>query len=331
VEQDDRMPSPDDALAMLHQMKLIRAVEEHLSEDSRRGQLAGAVHLYIGQEAVAVGVCARLRLSDKITSTHRGHGHFLAKGGSPASMLAEIYAKDSGICRGMGGSMHVADLSKGILGANGIVAGGMAIAAGAALAAQMAGQGDVAVCFFGDGAANEGVLMETLNIATLWKLPMIFVCENNGFSEFSPSVTVTAGRIRDRAAAFCIPCHEVDGNDVIAVWRACGAAVDVARAGDGPAFIEAHTYRIHGHFEAEASILKTAYREEAEISVWRDRDPIVSFQQRLLDLGVLSAGRLASLDTLVREELHAAAMAASEAPPARTDLAPSLMFADNGV
>ena len=183
------------------------------------------MHLYIGEEAVAAGVCAHLEDRDYATSTHRGHGHFLAKGGDVRAMMAEIWAKREGICRGMGGSMHVADISKGILGANGIVGAGLSIATGAAFGAKLDGDGKVAVCFFGDGASNQGVLMETLNVSALWGLPVVFVCENNGFSEFTPSAEVTSGRIADRARAFAVPVAEVDGNDVTAVWRAAGEAV----------------------------------------------------------------------------------------------------------
>src|SRR5215831_10008978 len=255
-------PTPEEALRLYETMLLIRRTEERLRDDSAAGKLPGAVHLYIGEEAVAAGVCAHLGDRDYATSTHRGHGHFLAKGGDLNAMMAEIWGKREGICRGMGGSMHVADISKGILGANGIVGAGLAIATGAAYGAKLDGDGKVAVCFFGDGASNQGVLMETLNVSTLWQLPVIFVCENNLFSEFTPSREVTAGRIADRARAFAMPAHEVDGNDVVAVWRAAAEAVARARSGGGPTFIEASTYRIQGHFEAESFVLAgSSYRD----------------------------------------------------------------------
>src|SRR5262252_1876077 len=264
----------DVALRLYESMVLIRRVEERLRDDSAAGKLPGAVHLYIGEEAVAVGVSAQLGDRDYATSTHRGHGHFLAKGGDLNAMMAEIWGKRDGICRGMGGSMHVADISKGILGANGIVGAGLAIATGAAYGAKLDGDGRVAVCFFGDGASNQGVLMETLNVSTLWQLPVIFACENNLFSEFTPSREVTAGRIADRARAFSMPSHEVDGNDVVAVWQAAAQAVGRARAGGGPSFIEARTYRIRGHFEAESFVLAGGkYRDEEEIEAWRRSDP----------------------------------------------------------
>src|SRR6201992_3147622 len=244
-------PSAAEALRLYESMVLIRRVEERLRDDSAAGKLPGAVHLYIGEEAVAAGVCAHLEDRDYATSTHRGHGHFLAKGGDVRPMMAEIWAKREGICQGMGGSMHVADLAKGILGANGIVGAGLSIAAGAAFGAKLDGDGKVSVCFFGDGASNQGVLMETLNVSALWRLPLVFVCENNGFSEFTPAAEVTAGRIADRGRAFSVPAAEVDGNDVAAVWQAAGEAVARAPGGGGPAVIEARTYSIPGPFECQ--------------------------------------------------------------------------------
>jgi pyruvate dehydrogenase E1 component alpha subunit len=286
-------PTPEQALRLYESMVLIRRVEERLRDASAAGELPGAVHLYIGEEAVAAGVCAHLEARDYATSTHRGHGHFLAKGGDVRAMMAEIWAKREGICQGMGGSMHVADISRGILGANGIVGAGMAIATGAAFGAKLDGDGKVAVCFFGDGAANQGALMETLNISALWGLPVVFVCENNGFSEFTPREHVTAGRIADRARAFAIPAVEIDGNDVTEVWQAAGAAIRRAREGGGPSFVEAHTYRIQGHFEAEAFVLGAGrYREEQEIETWRSKDPIARYRSRLLDSGICDAPQL---------------------------------------
>ena len=260
--------------SLYERMLLIRRMEEQIGEDFHAGKLPGGVHLYIGQEAVAAGVCAHLEDTDRIASTHRGHGHFLAKGGDPRSMMAEIYGRRTGICKGLGGSMHVADFSKGILGANGIVGGGIAITVGAAFAAQLDGEGRVAVAFFGDGAANQGVLMEALNISALWKLPIVFVCENNGYSEFSPSDTVTAGSIADRARPFGMPITALDGNDVLEVWAAAAAAVDRGRQGLGPSFIEAKTYRLRGHLEAESLFLNQAYRTQEEIAEWQARDPL---------------------------------------------------------
>ena len=334
----DATPSAVEAFRLYETMVLIRRVEERLRDDSAAGKLPGAVHLYIGEEAVAAGVCAHLRASDYATSTHRGHGHFLAKGGDVRAMMAEIWAKREGICRGMGGSMHVADLSKGILGANGIVGAGLSIAAGAAFGAKLAsaeqpsaeqqGKGIVSVCFFGDGASNQGALMETLNLAALWQLPLVYVCENNGFSEFTPAAHVTAGRISDRARAFAIPVAEVDGNDVTAVWRAAGEAVKRAREGGGPTFIEARTYRIQGHFEAESFVLSGGrYREETEIEQWRQADPITRFRARLIESGTATAADLDRIDAGIADRVNDAVAYAEAGQPADPALAQTLMFA----
>src|SRR5512146_849871 len=289
-----------EALRLYESMVLIRRVEERLRDDSAAGKLPGAVHLYIGEEAVAAGVCAHLGDRDYATSTHRGHGHFLAKGGDVRAMMAEIWAKREGICQGMGGSMHVADTSKGILGANGIVGAGLAIATGAAFGAKLDGDSKVAVCFFGDGAANQGALMETLNLSTLWQLPLVFVCEHNGFSEFTPAGQVTAGRIADRARSFSMPAAEVDGNDVTDVWAAAGEAIGRARDGGGPSFIEARTYRIQGHFEAESFVLGTGrYRDAEEIEAWQRRDPITAFGSRLVSSGTAAQADLDRIEARV--------------------------------
>jgi TPP-dependent pyruvate/acetoin dehydrogenase alpha subunit len=321
-------PSAVAALRLYESMMLIRRVEERLRDDSAAGKLPGAVHLYIGEEAVAAGVCAHLGDRDYATSTHRGHGHFLAKGGDVRAMMAEIWAKREGICRGMGGSMHVADISRGILGANGIVGAGLSIATGAAFGAKLDADGKVAVCFFGDGASNQGVLMETLNLSALWQLPLVFVCENNGFSEFTPSAQVTAGRIADRARAFSVPVAEVDGNDVTDVWRAAGEAVGRARAGGGPSFIEARTYRIQGHFEAESFVLGAGrYRDEDEIETWRQRDPIARFRSELVSSGIASAADLDRIEAGVLDRVADAVAYAEAGQPADPELAETLMFA----
>lgn len=316
----------DALVPLLRQMLLIRRMEERLSADFHAGKLPGGVHLYIGQEAVATGVCAHLRESDTITSTHRGHGHFLAKGGSPRAMMAEIWGKKTGVCRGMGGSMHVADVSKGILGANGIVAAGLAITTGSAFAAMLDKSDRVAVSFFGDGAANQGTFMETLNVATLWNIPMIFVCENNRFSEFSPAATVTSGDIIDRARAFKIPCAAVDGNDVVAVWRAAESAIAHARNGGGPSFIEAHTYRLHGHLEAEKSFLKSTYRDNAEIEEWRQRDPVQRFKDYLSGERICDNGEIDALEAEIAGVVEDAAKFAEASELADPDLVFEIMF-----
>lgn len=321
-----------DLLRCYEQMLLIRRAEERLSAEFAAGNIPGSVHLYIGQEAVAAGVCAQLGDRDYVTSTHRGHGHFLAKGGDLNAMFAEIWGKREGVCGGMGGSMHVADVSRGILGANGIVGAGMAIATGAAYGARLDGgrdgDGKVAVCFFGDGAANQGVLMETLNVAALWQLPLVFVCEDNTFSEFTPSRDITAGRLGDRARAFDIPVIEVDGNDIGAVWEATAVAVERARGGGGPSFVHAHTYRIHGHMERERFILgEGGYRDEDEIDSWRARDPIAQLAERLTSGGLADAAALGAIDAGVTARVDAAVAFAEAGSPPDPEAARSLMFA----
>jgi len=324
----EAVPPVAEALRLYESMVLIRRVEERLRDDSAAGKLPGAVHLYIGEEAVAAGVCAHLEARDYATSTHRGHGHFLAKGGDVRAMMAEIWAKREGICQGMGGSMHVADLSKGILGANGIVGAGLSIATGAAFGAKLDGDGKVAVCFFGDGASNQGVLMETLNLSMLWRLPLVFVCENNGFSEFTPSAAVTAGHIADRARTFSMPATEVDGNDVTDVWRAADDAVRRARDDGGPSFIEARTYRIQGHFEAEAFVLGTGrYRDADEIETWRRNDPVARFRSLLVSSGTIGAVDLDRIEAGVLERVADAVAYAEAGQPADPGLAETLMFA----
>jgi len=320
-------PTPAQALALYERMLLIRRMEEKLSDDSAAGKLPGAVHLYIGQEAVAAGVCMQLKDTDWITSTHRGHGHFLGKGGDPNAMMAEIWGKATGICKGMGGSMHVADVSKGILGANGIVGGGFAIATGAAFGAKLSDEGRVAVCFFGDGASNQGVFMECLNVSTLWKLPIVFVCEHNHFSEFTRAEQVTSGQIADRARAFGIHTAVVDGNDVEAVWRATHVAVAMARRGEGPCFIEAETYRIKGHMTFEKELLAGgAYRDQTEIDHWTGRDPIPRWAATLTKSGVADAAKLEQISARVTRTVEEAAAFSERSAPADPELVFSLMF-----
>ncbi|HUJ53712.1 MAG TPA: thiamine pyrophosphate-dependent dehydrogenase E1 component subunit alpha [Steroidobacteraceae bacterium] len=319
-------PNKEQLLALYERMLLIRRMEERLRAEAAAGSLPGAVHLYIGQEAVATGVCARLQPTDWITSTHRGHGHFLAKGGEPKAMMAEIWGKRTGICKGMGGSMHVADFSKGILGANGIVGAGFAIANGAALSAKLHKDPRISVAFFGDGASNQGVFMETLNVSSLWQLPLVLVCEHNRFSEFTPSNEVTSGEIADRARAFKMPTTVVDGNDVVAVWKAAGEAVERARSGGGPSFIEAQTYRIQGHLEAESLFLAGGkYRDQKEIDEWRKRDPIDRTAARLSAAGV-GAKDLEAINARVLRTVEDAVKFAMESEPADTELAFDLMF-----
>jgi pyruvate dehydrogenase E1 component alpha subunit len=313
---------------MLERMLLIRRTEEQLGADSRAGELPGNVHLCAGQEAIAVGICNHLSDSDYVGSTHRGHGHFLAKGGSARSLIAEVHAKSTGACGGLGGSMHVTDLSKGMIGANGIVGGGIGLAAGAALSAQVAGKGHVAVAFFGDGASSQGILPEVFNIAVLWKLPLILVCEYNGYSEFSASGTVNAGEIADRARAFGIPTEVIDGNDVEAVWTSAGIAIERARKGEGPSFIEAKTYRLRGHLEAEDGFLQAPYRSEEEIDQWRARDPIPRLVKRLTEMSAMSDADFEILEAKVAAEVGDALQFANESEPPEMERVLSSVFFD---
>ncbi|MCO5090308.1 thiamine pyrophosphate-dependent dehydrogenase E1 component subunit alpha [Bosea sp. (in: a-proteobacteria)] len=284
----------------LRQMYLIRRFEEGAEESYMRGLVHGTMHLSIGQEASAVGICLPLTDRDQITSTHRGHGHCIAKGAEVKRMFAEFFGKTTGYCKGRGGSMHIADVSKGNLGANGIVGGGIPIAVGAALSLKMQKRDDVVVSFFGDGANNEGAFHEALNMASLWKLPVVFVCENNGYGMSTSTARSTAvANVADRAAAYAMPGVTVDGNDLSAVAEASVAAVARARAGEGPSLIECKTYRHRGHSRSD----RNRYRTKAEIEEWIERDPIGRFEAQLLDYGVLTKEAIAELGAEVEREI----------------------------
>lgn len=272
--------------AWYRRMLLIRAVEVRLGKASRTGELPGPVHLSIGQEATAVGVSTCMRPGDWAASTHRGHGHFLALGGDPKLLVAEIYGRATGANHGKGGSMHVVDFSHGMLGANGIVGAGIGLATGAALTAKRLQTGGIAIAFFGDGGANEGILFEALNLSAIWSLPLLFICENNGWSEFVRTESLTAGQISHRADPFGIPEAQVDGNDVLAVHEAVAQAAERAREGRGPTFLEMLTYRTEGHVESETTFLPGTYRPDSEVEAWRDRDPILQLAARLAHLGL---------------------------------------------
>jgi TPP-dependent pyruvate/acetoin dehydrogenase alpha subunit len=252
-------------------MRLSRRFEETVHEQFEEGQVPGPLHLSIGQEAVAVGVCCELRRTDAIVSTHRGHHHCLAKGASPDRLMAELLGRSTGYSRGRGGSMHVAIPDIGVLGTNGIVGGGIPIAAGAAYGMQAQGRDDVTICFFGEGAVATGVFGEALNVAALWRLPLVFVCENNQYVELTPQTLHVAGEIHRRGDPFGIDGERVDGNDVSAVANAVSSAVAQARGGGGPALIEAVTYRWFGHYAGD----RATYRSEDEVSEWRRRDPLL--------------------------------------------------------
>jgi TPP-dependent pyruvate/acetoin dehydrogenase alpha subunit len=263
-------------------MLTIRLFEERVAREFRTGEIPGFVHMYVGEEAVAAGVCANLDDADYITSTHRGHGHCIAKGCELDGMMAEIYGREAGLCRGRGGSMHIADFSRGMLGANAIVGGGIAIATGAALASSVRGSGQVAVAFFGDGAANQGVLHESLNLAAIWRLPVVYVCENNGFAESTPAAYATSvADIASRASAYGIPGVIADGGDVLDVYDKARAAVARARAGEGPTLLEVKTYRFMGHFQGDPE----QYRDDDDRMATRRRDAIASLRAQLVDSG----------------------------------------------
>ena len=286
---------------MHRRMVLIRGFEQRVAELYRDGEVPGFVHLSIGQEATAVGACWPLRPADVITSTHRGHGHCLAKGLDPTGMFAELMGKDGGTNRGRGGSMHIADPKLGIFGANGIVAAGLPIAVGAATAAQVRADGSLAVAFFGDGAQAQGAFHEALNLAAVWQLPVVFFCENNGYAEFSPASAQHGASLELRAAGYGIPYVAVDGNDVVATAAAMEEAVGAARAGRGPVVIEAETYRWHGHYEGDPE----RYRSSDEVSAWQERDPLLVHEGRLRGAGV-GDDEIKALESSIADELDGA-------------------------
>jgi pyruvate dehydrogenase E1 component alpha subunit len=292
-------------------MLMIRQFDQRALELYREGAMRGSTHPYIGMEAVAVGACAALRQTDRITSTHRGHGHCLAKGGDPRLMMAELLGRATGYCKGKGGSMHIADVDAGILGANGIVGGGIGLAAGAALAAQLAGRDDVTLCFFGDGALNQGVLHESANLAAIWKLPVIFVCENNQFAMSARAEMFTSvPNPAVRAAAYGFPGVNCDGMDALAVYRAIEEAVARARSGAGPSLVVCDTYRYFGHHVGDP----LNYRTKDEVDAWRARDPIDHFQRDLIARSILSAADAEALRVEVAGEIEAAVAFAKASP-----------------
>jgi acetoin:2,6-dichlorophenolindophenol oxidoreductase subunit alpha len=299
------------------QMVRVRMFEEQVNELYTRALMPGLAHLYSGEEAIAVGICETLHKDDYITSTHRGHGHCLAKGATPDLMFAELLGKEAGYCRGKGGSMHIADPATGNLGANAIVGGSMGIATGAAFSAKHLKNGRVAVCFFGEGALGQGLFYEELNLAQLWKLPVIYVCENNLYNEYTHYSETTAGDICARATAFGVEAETVDGQDVQAVYNAARQLIDRARAGEGPAFLLCNTYRYTGHHVGD--INREYYRTKQEEQEWKSvRDPIRLHGERLIREKLADTATLDALETEVREEMKAAvefAIAASYPGP----------------
>jgi len=289
--------SNEKLIDMYRTMVRIRVFEERVSKEFAAGNIPGFVHVYIGEEATGTGACANLGPEDFITSTHRGHGHMIAKGGRPDRMMAELFAKETGYCRGKGGSMHIADTEIGILGANGIVGAGITLAAGAGLSAKMRGTDQVAICFLGDGASNRGTFHEGINLAAVWGLPVVYVIENNLYAEKTRiSDTYRLPDLSARAGAFGIPDVTVDGNDVVAVYETVGEAVARARRGEGPTLVESKTYRMHGHFEGDPQ----TYKDKAEIEAWRKKDPIEGFAKRLAENSVMDAAAAASSPSRAR-------------------------------
>jgi acetoin:2,6-dichlorophenolindophenol oxidoreductase subunit alpha len=290
----------------------IRRFEEEVARLFAEGRLPGFVHLSIGQEAVAAGACAALHDDDAIASNHRGHGHCLAKGGLPRMMMAELFGTRDGYCAGVGGSMHIADLERGILGANGIVGAGILIATGAGLSFQVEGSGRVALAFFGDGAMNEGAFHEGLNLAALWRLPVIYLCEHNGYAELTPSQVHTAGPgLGARAAAYGVDFESVDGSDALAVHKAVSAAADRCRAGLGPGLIEARTQRWHGHFEGD----QQRYRSRDELTAIREQDPVARLGARLQGEGWADVAWMDQVAIEAEEEIRSAVEFGSAGEP----------------
>ncbi|GIW18060.1 MAG: pyruvate dehydrogenase E1 component subunit alpha [Tepidiforma sp.] len=306
-------PSPETLLDLHRRMLRIRLFEEEAGRLSEAGRIPGALHLYVGEEAVAAGVAAHLGPGDQVTSTHRGHGHLVAVGGDFRQMFAELFGRATGYCRGKGGSMHIADMDLGMLGANGIVGGGPPIAVGAAFSNKYRKAQNVTACFFGDGASNEGSFHEAANMAGLYRLPLIFVCENNGFGEFTRQDRHQAIRdIADRAAGYGFPGIVVDGMDAVAVYEAAGEAIARARRGEGPTLLECKTYRFFDHVGVRG--MGVVYRSDDEVRAWRERDPITLLERRLAELGILDAAGAAAVRDAIQAEVREA-VAFAEASP----------------
>ena len=312
------LPSAEEALRLYRSMQLIRTFEDQVRNLSSGGVIPGLVHLCAGQEAVAVGVCDLLGVDDMIASNHRGHGHCLAKGADVARMMAEIMGRRTGYGLGRGGTLHIFDAAHGNLGTTGIVGGGIPLAAGAALSAKRNGRQQVAVAFFGDGALNQGLLFEVMNMAAIWRLPVLFVCENNGFGEFTAIEDVTAGpNPIARGLAFGIPSETVDGMDVLAVRAAAQRALERARDGGGPTFLICNTYRYGGHHVGD----KQEYKDDADAKAWRQKDPIERLGRRLRESGFTTDEMIAALKLDIDKEVRAAIDLAKAAPlPTADDL-----------
>ncbi len=315
-----KLPLNEDGLLDVYRkMKTIREFEERLHIDFSRGDIPGFVHLYAGEEATGIGVLQHLHDGDRIASTHRGHGHCIGKGVDVGGMMKEIYGKQDGVCRGKGGSMHIADLSKGMMGANGILGAGAPLVCGAALAAKYRGNGDIGVTFCGDGAANQGTVLESLNLAAIWNLPMIFVIENNGYAEATSRNYATASSsFADRGIGFGVPGITVDGDDFFAVYEAAGEVIRRAREGGGPALLECKTNRFFGHFEGDAQ----TYRAPGELdNIRANHDCIKIFRQRVQEAGALSTEAMDNIDAEVAALIEQSVIDARNAPePDKADL-----------
>jgi pyruvate dehydrogenase E1 component alpha subunit len=310
--------SNEEMIRLYRTMLTIRRFDERASLEVTKGEVPGLVHPYIGQEAIAAGVGANLEKGDRMVSNHRGHGHLIAKGADVRRMMAEIYGKKTGYCKGKGGSMHIADFSIGILGANGIVAAGLPISTGAALAAKLDGKGKIAVVFFGDGACQEGEFQEAMNLASIWQLPLLFACENNQYGvNTSYSYAIAGGDLVKRASAYAMPAISVDGNDVLAVHAAAGKAIRSVRAGNGPYFVEFKTYRWTGHFVPN---LMPDWRPPEEIESWKKQCPLVCYERKLLEEGVVTRPDLQKIEKQVMDLIEKAVVYARESPlPAPED------------
>ena len=306
----------DTLLWMYERMQTIRQFEDRVKVEFGKGKIPGFVHLYAGEEAVAVGICANLTDADFMTSTHRGHGHCIAKGVDVKGMMAELYGKATGICKGKGGSMHIADMDKGMLGANGIVGGGPPLACGSGLTAKTRKTDQVTICFFGDGASEQGTLHESLNLAAIWDLPVVFIAENNGYAESTPSTYhCSVENIADRAAAYNMPGVTVDGNDIFAVHEAAGEAIARARVGQGPTLLECKTYRFNGHFEGDAQTYKVPEENEKYRTTL---DPIKLFRENVLARNAVAENELQAVDERVQSAIDAAVAFAEDSPFPKT-------------
>jgi TPP-dependent pyruvate/acetoin dehydrogenase alpha subunit len=328
--EEKALPIKDEDLKMMfRKMLTIRRFEERAIQEYQSGNLYGFIHSYIGQEAIAVGVCSHLRIDDRIVSNHRGHGHCIAKGADMKRMMAEIFGKRTGYCKGKGGSMHIADFKIGMLGANGIVGAGLPIATGSAIAAQLEGGDRISVVFFGDGACGEGEFHESLNLASIWKLPIVFVCENNMYGVNTlTSYSMAAENVADRAVAYSMPGEVADGNNLFTVYETAEKAVNRARKGEGPSLIEFQTYRWRSHFEGGGM---PDLRPGDEIEEWKKKCPVAFMERQLFEMGLMHTDELKALDKEIMSQVQAAVEFAKQSPNPRPEDALEDIFSEEGV